>query len=147
MSADYRTEHMTGYGHDYQDDEPTRIAVFDATGRDQLLSIDKESLAEFVELAEQAWPGLSEDLADAASARAAAEDSTAAQPDSTVVHPVTEYGVVTPGGTIRIRNALHNPEVDRIYPLTDWLAGLAADGQVTFQRTILVIDDWGPVTP
>ena len=151
MSADYSTEHFKGWHHRLHGGDWIHVAYRNDDGH-ALGDFSREEITELVHLAGQAWPGLAEDLADAASARAALEaredEDAEHQPASvTVVSPVTEYGIVTSGGGIRIRNAFADPDVDRIYPLTNWVAGKKADGAMLMARTILVLDDWGPIPP
>ena len=74
MSADYGTEHYKGYAHldrnppyTPQNIHVVRRAIADDrwSGEDPLGTFSREEIAELVELAEQAWPGLARDLAAA----------------------------------------------------------------------------------
>lgn len=73
MSADYGTGRYKGYDH--LDKEPPWIHItLRNAGEDPVGGFSRQELAEIIELAEQAWPGLSRDLADAAVTRRLAED-------------------------------------------------------------------------
>lgn len=72
MSADYGTEHFKGFHHRRHGGEWIHVTHRrDDSGA--LGDFSREEIAELVELAEQAWPGLSEELAAAVAARKARE--------------------------------------------------------------------------
>ena len=72
MSADYGTEHLKGFHHQRGGSE--WIHVIYRREDYALGDFDREAVIELVELAEQAWPGLAADLADADAARKARDD-------------------------------------------------------------------------
>ena len=79
MSADYSTEHYKGWHHRRDGHDWIHVA-HRREDSGVVGDFGRTEIAELVELAEQAWPGLAEDLADAASrvAAAAKDDETAA---------------------------------------------------------------------
>ena len=53
---------------------------------------------------------------------------------------VTEYGILMSGGGYQIRST--NPEVERIYPITEWVAGEKRHGGQVFRRRVIVVEEW-----
>jgi len=56
---------------------------------------------------------------------------------------VTEYAQLMSGGGMHVRNP--HPEIERIWPLADWIkAGQMGGGRV-YRRVITVVEDWEEV--
>jgi hypothetical protein len=68
MSADYGTEHYKGFDH--LDGHPPSIHVTRRFDGSKVWSFSREEITELVELAEQAWPGLTAGMAVAGYQRA-----------------------------------------------------------------------------
>lgn len=73
MSADYQTEHLKGFHHQRNGSEWIHV-TYRREDSGRLGDFSRDDIAELVELAEQAWPGLARDLAAAAGAREAEDE-------------------------------------------------------------------------
>ena len=58
--------------------------------------------------------------------------------------PVTEYAELMSGGGMHVRN--DDPEVERIYPLAEWLPAARRFGGHVYRRRIVILEDWEEVT-
>lgn len=58
---------------------------------------------------------------------------------------VTEHATRTKGGTMHVRYT--SPDIERVYPLAEWLEHMTEDGGKVYRRTIVVVSDWEEVTP
>lgn len=56
---------------------------------------------------------------------------------------VVEYGVRMSGGGFQVR--VSDPDYEQYYPLTEWIEHRVSDGNC-WQRRIVVVEDWTPVT-
>jgi len=56
---------------------------------------------------------------------------------------VTEYGQLMSGG-VHTRN--QSPEIERIYPLAEWIEVERLNGHCVIRRRIIVVEDWEKVT-
>ena len=56
---------------------------------------------------------------------------------------VTEYAVVMSGGSMQVRP--NDPEIDRIYPLADWISHMTQNGGKVCRRVVRVVSDWEEV--
>lgn len=54
--------------------------------------------------------------------------------------PVTEYGILMSGGGFHIRS--DDPEVEKIYPLAQWLPRQRRFGGHVYRRRVVVVEDW-----
>lgn len=52
----------------------------------------------------------------------------------------TEYALLMSGGGMHVRN--DHPEVERIYPLADWIRHQQQDGARVFRREVVVVSGW-----
>jgi hypothetical protein len=57
--------------------------------------------------------------------------------------PITEHAISMSGGAMQVRNA--HPEIDRIYPLAEWIEATRRLGGKVYQRKIIVVEDWTEV--
>jgi hypothetical protein len=57
--------------------------------------------------------------------------------------PIVEHGQLMSGGGFQIRNG--HPDIERIYPLRDWIRAEIRSGGKIYRRTIVVIEDWTEV--
>lgn len=55
----------------------------------------------------------------------------------------TEHAVRMSGGGMHVRTS--DPEVERIYPLAEWIATRQRDGDKIFRRRVIVVEDWTEV--
>jgi hypothetical protein len=53
---------------------------------------------------------------------------------------VTEYGQLMAGGGYHVRNP--HPDIERIYPLAEWIAGHRRHGGQVHHRRLIVMEDW-----
>lgn len=58
--------------------------------------------------------------------------------------PVAEYGLLYSGGGYLTRNAA--PEIERIYPVAEWVRDELGSGGHVFRRRIVVVEDWEEIT-
>lgn len=56
---------------------------------------------------------------------------------------VTEYAVQYTDGEMKIRNSA--PEIDRIFPLADWIKSNQRNGGKVYTRTVEIVSDWKTV--
>lgn len=56
---------------------------------------------------------------------------------------VTEYGELYSGGGYLLRNPA--PEIERIYPVAEWIKHGRQDGGRVFRRRVIVVEDWTEV--
>lgn len=89
MSADYRTAHYNGYFH--LGDHRAWIHVTTRPADEPVVDFSRQELAELVELAEQAWPGLAAQVAAEAADRQAVEQG---------LHPFNPDWTIAPGVTL-----------------------------------------------
>lgn len=54
-----------------------------------------------------------------------------------------EYAILMANGDMQIRNP--DPEVDRIFPLADWIKSRQRFGGKIYRRTIYVVENWEEV--
>lgn len=57
--------------------------------------------------------------------------------------PVVEHAILMSGGGMQVRNG--DPEIERIYPLAQWIRGQQRFGGMVYRRTVLVVEDWAEV--
>lgn len=57
---------------------------------------------------------------------------------------VVEHAILYAGGSMLVRP--NDPEVERIYPLTEWIHGERRSGGKVYRRTVVVVEDWQEVT-
>ena len=51
-----------------------------------------------------------------------------------------EYGILMSSGGYQIRNG--RAEIERIYPVADWVADEKRNGTHVFRRRVIVVEDW-----
>ena len=56
-----------------------------------------------------------------------------------------EYGVLMSGGGFQIRN--DHPEIERIFPLADWIKAERRANHKVYRRVVVVVVDWVEVKP
>lgn len=56
---------------------------------------------------------------------------------------VTEHAILFSGGGMLVRP--NDPEVERIFPLGDWIHASTRHGGRVFRRVITVVEDWTEV--
>jgi hypothetical protein len=61
-----------------------------------------------------------------------------------VTEPIVEHAIEMSGGGMHIRNG--DPEIDRIFPLADWVESHQRFGGKVWSRTVIVVEDWHEVT-
>jgi hypothetical protein len=61
------------------------------------------------------------------------------------VAEVTEHAIVMSGGSMAVRP--NDPEVEQVYPLTEWITHKQRDGGRVYQRRIIIVEDWIEVPP
>lgn len=54
-----------------------------------------------------------------------------------------ENAILMSDGSMQVRP--HNPEVEQIYPLDQWIAAHQRFGGKVYRRTVIVVDDWQEV--
>ncbi|EOD66885.1 hypothetical protein [Amycolatopsis vancoresmycina] len=57
--------------------------------------------------------------------------------------PATEHAEQYTSGAMLVRNPA--PEVERVYPLTQWIQDQQRHGGRIFKRRVIVVDDWTEV--
>lgn len=57
---------------------------------------------------------------------------------------VVEHALRMASGSMQVRPT--DPEIERVYPLVEWLANHQAWGAV-YTRTVIVVDDWHEAEP
>jgi hypothetical protein len=57
--------------------------------------------------------------------------------------PVTEHAVEMSGGGMHVR--WDDPEMERIYPLAQWIPDQQRHGGHVWRRRIIVVEDWSEV--
>jgi hypothetical protein len=57
--------------------------------------------------------------------------------------PVTEHAVEMSGGGMHVR--WDDPEMERIYPLAQWIPAQQRHGGHVWRRRIIVVEDWSEV--
>jgi hypothetical protein len=57
--------------------------------------------------------------------------------------PITEHAISMSGGSMQVRN--DHPEIDRIYPLAEWIEATYRLGGKVYRRRIIVVEDWTEV--
>lgn len=58
--------------------------------------------------------------------------------------PVTEYALLMSGGGFHVRAT--DPEIERIYPVAEWIEHQTQVGRHVFRRRLVVVEDWAEVT-
>ena len=58
---------------------------------------------------------------------------------------VTEHATQMSGGGMHVR--CDEPEVERIYPLAEWIPHQQRFGGKVYRRQIIVVEDWAEVPP
>jgi hypothetical protein len=53
---------------------------------------------------------------------------------------VTEYAIGIRGGDKQVRNP--HPEIERIYPLRQWIPDHQRFGGKVYRRRVIVVEDW-----
>lgn len=76
----------------------------------------------------------------AARARAREGDDDTCPP---IVKPVVEHAIQMSGGGMHIRS--DDPEIERIYPLAEWIPAQQRFGGKVWHRTVIVVEDWTEV--
>lgn len=56
---------------------------------------------------------------------------------------VVEHAIGMSGGSMQIRPTY--PEVERVYPLAQWIPDHQRDGGKVYKRRVIVVDDWTEV--
>lgn len=56
---------------------------------------------------------------------------------------VAEHAIGMAGGSMQIRPTY--PEVERVYPLAEWIPDHQRGGGKVFKRRVIVVDDWTEV--
>ena len=59
--------------------------------------------------------------------------------------PVVEHAQLMSGGGMCVRNP--HPDIDRIFPLAEWIDHHTRHGGKVYRRTVVVIEDWTEVKP
>lgn len=72
--------------------------------------------------------------------RQAESERDAARVEAEPAQPVTEYAVRYKSGDWKIRYT--DDEVDRIYPLAQWISHGQRFGGFVGKRTVIVVEDW-----
>jgi hypothetical protein len=67
----------------------------------------------------------------------------AAAPSMVAGEPVTEHAVQYKSGDMKVR--CDDPEVERIYPLEQWIPSEQRFGEKVWRRRIVVLEDWTEV--
>lgn len=57
---------------------------------------------------------------------------------------VVEHATLYSGGSMLVRPG--DPEVERIFPLADWIRSERRFGGKVYRRTVIVVEDWQEVT-
>lgn len=57
--------------------------------------------------------------------------------------PQTEYALLMAGGGMQVRNP--HPDVERIYPVAEWIRNERENGAKVYRRRVVVIEDWTEV--
>lgn len=57
---------------------------------------------------------------------------------------ITEYALRMSGGAMQVRNP--HPEIERVYPVAEWIAGETRFGHHIYRRRVIVVSDWEEVT-
>ena len=57
--------------------------------------------------------------------------------------PVTEHGLLMSGGGMQVRNDA--PEIEKIYPLEEWIVHNQRFGGKVYRRRVIVVEDWEEV--
>lgn len=57
---------------------------------------------------------------------------------------VTEHAIRMSGGSMQVRNP--HPEIERIYPLAEWIEAQQRNGGKVHRRKIVVVEDWTELT-
>lgn len=60
-----------------------------------------------------------------------------------VARPVVEHAIQMSGGSMQVRNA--HPEIERIFPLADWIKANQRGGGRVWRRVVVVVEDWEEV--
>lgn len=71
------------------------------------------------------------------------EDVTAVYADTAPNEPVVEHAIEMSGGGMHIR--YDDPEIERIFPLADWIKSQQRFGGHVWRRTVIVVEDWTEV--
>lgn len=56
---------------------------------------------------------------------------------------LAEYAVMMSGGGMHVRN--DDPEVERIYPVAEWIPHQQRHGGKVYRRRVIVVEDWEEV--
>jgi hypothetical protein len=56
---------------------------------------------------------------------------------------VVEHAIQMSGGSMQVHNA--NPDIDRIFPLADWIKANQRGGGRVWRRVVVVVEDWEEV--
>lgn len=87
------------------------------------------------------WAG---ELTD--SERAVVEDREPPWPTPPIrPETVVEHAVLMSGGGMHVR--YEDPEIERIYPLAQWIEHGHRFGGRVYRRTVIVVEDWEEVSP
>jgi hypothetical protein len=74
---------------------------------------------------------------------ALAEQARAQVRAAAQLQPVVEHGIHMAGGGKLVR--FEAPEIERIFPLADWIKANQAGGGKVSTRTVIVVEDWREV--
>ena len=53
---------------------------------------------------------------------------------------VAEYAILMAGGSMMVRP--NDPDIEKIYPVVDWVKAHQRNGGKVYTRTVHIIDDW-----
>lgn len=54
--------------------------------------------------------------------------------------PVVEHAIKMAGGDMQVRN--DRPDIERTYPLAEWIPDQQRFGGKVYRRTVIVVEDW-----
>jgi len=57
---------------------------------------------------------------------------------------VVEHGQLYSSGAMLVRNG--HPEIEKVYPLAEWIVNSKRDGGKVYRRQVIVVEDWTEVT-
>ena len=57
--------------------------------------------------------------------------------------PITEYAIEMSSGAMQVRNS--DPEIEKIYPLAEWIPHQRRFGGKVWRRRVIVTQDWEEV--
>lgn len=57
--------------------------------------------------------------------------------------PIIEHALLMSGGGMQVRNP--HPDIERIYPLMEWIRNELQNGSKVYRRRVVVLDGWAEV--